>query len=181
MKRWYVLAAAVLLCLTACNDRSNEPSKPVWTEPTLPQIDQTQPPQQLLRSAIAGLDGKELTYFYGCGWQKEWTMTQGTAEDFRSLVPNQELIAQFCALPMMAIPSKDGTICYQATELSPEQVCQLVCDRSLTSEEQQSLSAYPDAEGTVQISVDEKGVFRFLQVDILLHSEVWRLKLQVEY
>lgn len=165
----------LVFCLAAC---AEQPAEPIHTEPTLPQLNEQMTPQKLLQSAIDDLKGKNATFTYGSGWEKELDMTAAEdTEQLYALVPNEELISEFCAMPLMAIPSNDGTFCYQATDLTPLQICRVICGRDLTVEERDKLAVYPEAEGAVQIKVDAEGLFQSLQVDVSLSDGVWTLQI----
>ena len=172
--RYLFIAVMLALCLSGCSQETVEIG---YTEPTLPSLNETQTPNQLLQAAIDKLAGQDVSLSYGMGWQEELTLSPADREDLP--VSNEDFIGQFCQLPLTVSPSKDGTFCFQVTELTPEQLSQLLRGEALTHQQQQQLSAYPDAEGTVKIGVDAKGAFQYLQVDVLLSERIWTLQISV--
>lgn len=183
MKRLLILVAAAMLVLTACDEQA-APAAPTYTAPTLPSFDETLTPEQHLSAATERLQGLDrFTVSYGSGWQEELILTTGSGEEaytaLRQLVPNEDLIDQFCAMGMMVSPSNDGTFLYQSGTLTLEEVCQLVCGRSLTEKEQTAAAAYPEVEATVRIGVDADRIFQSLQVDIPLDEATWTLQITI--
>ncbi len=173
----FLLTMVLLVCLNGCQDKTPQPTEP--TEPTLPTFDDTATPKDQLQSAFDKLKGKKTTVSYGMGLEEPKLTATQDMEEIRDLVPNEDFLEDFCNLGLMAIPSNKGTFCYQVTNLTPEQICQLLCDRSLTAEEQQELTDYPDAMGTIGIYVDAEGVFQSLKVDISLTDSNWILILNI--
>ena len=176
--RILILLLAILVCFGGC--KNQEPQATVYTEPTLPSFDDTVTPQTHLDSAIEGLHGKQLSASYGSGLEENLTMTTTeNMDDLRELVPNKDLIAQFSQLGMMVSPSNKGTFQYQLMSLTPAEMCNLLCGRDLTEEEQEALSAYPDAIGTMVIGVDKDGVFQSLKAELPLSESTWMLEIQI--
>ena len=173
--------AILLLGLLLAGCAAGAEDVAVNTEPTPPVLDETRTPQQLLEEAVQKLEGKEFTLRYGAGWGAEQKLTVAeNPEEVRNFLPNENFFADFSALELTVVPSKTGTMCYQAMALNAQQLCKLLCNRSLTDGEQQLLSQHPDGEGTVQIVVDAEGAFQSLQVDLVLGEELWMLKIAVE-
>ena len=175
--RILLLTMVLLVCLNGCKVESPQHTEP--TEPTLPTFDNTTTPKEQLQSAIDKLKGKKITVSYGMGLDEPQPTTTQDLAVLQELVSNEDFLEDFCNLGLMAIPSNKGTFCYQVTNLTPEQICQLLCDRSLTAEEQQKLSNYPDAMGTVGIYVDAEGVFQSLKVDVPLTDSNWMLIINI--
>lgn len=176
--RYLLLVLTLMLCFTGCQEEL--PQDPTYPEPTLPSFDESIAPKNHLQTAMDALKGKEYSASWGYGMEQPLKLTStDNMDDLRKLVPNPDFLSQFNNMRMMIVPSNTGTFSYQVLELTPEALCQLLCGRDLTVEEQQTLAAYPDAMGTVALDVDENGVFCGLRVELPLSEATWILKIQI--
>ena len=180
MKRILILILTAILCLAGCT--KNVPAGPTngYTAPTLPEFDKTQPPDHHLQAVFDGLKGKSFTASCGSGWQNELTLTPCDTAALRQLIPNENLVADFCQKSIMMVPSNDGTFSYQLTRMTVEEACALLCNRPLTEEETTTLSTYTEAIAELKISTDENHIFRELKLTVTLDQTPWILQIAIE-
>ena len=182
-KRLFILMMVLLFALAGCGAQHSTPSKPESTIPTLPDFDETLSPRGHLEAALGALkDSGDFTVQYGAGWEDSLTLSGGSKDAFpelRKLIPNEDFLADFCDMRMMVVPSNDGTFRYEVTDLTLDQVCQLICGRDLTAEERSTASAYSQIDCSVEIGVDEERIFQSLRMDIQLDSSLWTLQILI--
>ncbi len=186
MKKLILLITAALTLFTGCADPAAVLDVPTYTAPTLPELDQSLSPDQLLTTAVGRLQTLDsFAVSYGSGWQKDLVLTNGTGEtafaNLRQLVPNEAFIEDFCAMGMVVSPSNDGSFCYQLPSLTLEQVCQLLCGRPLTEAELSTVSNYTEVVGAIRIDVDPIQIFQALEVDIALDDAHWFLQIRIHH
>ncbi len=182
-KRLIVFIAVLTVALAGCRTQSAAPTEPTYTIPTLPNFDETLTPRDHLEAAISSLkDRGDFTVQYGSGWKDSLSLSTGGGNAFpelRKLIPNEDFVKDFCGMGMMVVPSNDGTFRYEVTGLTLDEVCQLICGRDLTAEEQSIVSAYSQIDCSVEIGVDEERIFQSLRMDIQLDSSLWTLQILI--
>lgn len=145
-KLLFLLISVLILALAACA----APSEPTYdTIPTPPSISQEKTPFEMLSAALeqtVALEQLRLEYcrdgesFYCVGSGDE---VLDTAEEW---IPNPDFLADFCVLPLNAIPSNTGIIRYQVTGLTADELSALLGIE------------VPDSEDcTVALEVDARG------------------------
>lgn len=135
-----VLAAVLVLSLTACAQPLAESED---SYPTLPSFSQEQTPLEQLEAAISNTrSAGECTLRYGIirktgdetteesfsqslsdAGEPDWATLYSQVPDFPD---NTNFISDFCSHPLRAIPSNTGTIRYQLTDLSREDMDRLL-------------------------------------------------------
>ena len=179
MKRIFLSILIVTLCLTGCVKNSPAPPTQGYTAPTLPEFDKNQGPEAHLQAIFDGLRGKAFTAAWGSGWENEPELTPCDTDTLRQLLPNENLVADFCRESMMVEPSNDGTFSYRRMELTVEEACALLCGRTLTQEEQTALSAYSETMADLTISTDGDQLFKSLRLTVTLDNTQWHLQITI--
>ena len=171
-----ILPLAAALLLTGC-------ARPHYSSPTVEQIEefQTLPtfqyhetPQQKMEAALQKVE-RPFTLMYGTRWEAEDLTTLQVQADTdltaaRQLFPNDNFLADFCALGPVAIPSNTGSYSYQLNSLTMEEACRLITGRAPTEEELAAASVYERIDGYATITVDPQGRFRELSVELDLYG-----------
>lgn len=130
-----LLAAALIWSLSACAPAA----EPEDEGPTLPSISKEQTPLEQLEAAIAKTHsagpcklrygvmhkvGEETTEeSFSQSGEINWQKLYGEVPNFPD---NPALIRNFCSLPLRVIPSNTGTIRYQLTDLTRQELERLV-------------------------------------------------------
>ena len=179
MKKFLILILAIL-CLAGCAKKAPLQPTEGYTAPTLPEFDETQGPQQHLQAIFDGLRGTAFTASWGKGWEDTLSMAPCDPDMLKQVIPNENLVSDFCQQSMMVVPSNDGTFSYQRTELTMEEACGLICGRSLTEEEQSAISGYSDAIADLTITTDADEIFNSLQLTVTLDQTKWNLQIHID-
>ncbi len=167
MKKYTLLLPilAAVLILTGCRQQPAA-TEPPYTVPTPPSISESKTPLEQLQAALEKTKSAlSCTIEYGKvitnGETEEksdfsQTLSGGTAFDWNALYAqlpdfpmNEDLLAQFCAYPLRAIPSNDGTIRYEVTDLTGEELSGLMYG--------DGTALKGEILGTVSITVDKNG------------------------
>ena len=180
----FILALAMALALSGCTEEVTV-TAPTYTAPTLPDFDQSLSPEEHLFAAMDQLYALDsFTVTYGSGWKDKLTLTTGSGEDtfaaLRELVPNEDFISHFSAGSMTVSPSNTGSFLYQSGSLTAEEVCKLICNRSLTEQELAALENYTEVTGQIRIGLDADRCFQLLEVDLTLGDAHWLLQIQIK-
>lgn len=166
---WAVLA--LVLALTACSIRPEEPEP---STPTLPSFPQTLTPEQQLSAAMGKTMAQERYEIrYGtrtfAGEEavedaRSQSVSQGSGLDrelmyeFAPGLPDREdFLSGFCAMPLRAIPSNTGVIRYEIAELDGVTAGELLYIDSRDMEPAGTL-------WTVAVTVDAAGRFSGLEI-----------------
>lgn len=182
-----LLALLTAVMLAACNQ---EPTEDPGTYPTLPSIQQNKTPLELLHEATEKTkNAAAFTVRYGKattsgGESTGDTFTQNVSADHSfdmatlyADVPdfptNEALLSDFCALPLRAIPSNDGTIRYALSELTVEELNALMYGQSTAVPE---YSEYAQVVCTAAMVVNADGYFSELEFTVELYSSADQLE-----
>lgn len=176
-----LLALLTAFILSSCDQG---PVTDEETYPTLPSIQQNKTPLELLTEAIEKTkNAAAFTVRYGqiakSGDETAGeTFTQSVSADqpfdtdaLYADVPdfptNEGLLSDFCALPLRAIPSNDGTIRYVLSELTVEELNALIYGQSTAVPE---YSEYAQVVCTAAMVVNADGYFIELEFTVELYS-----------
>ena len=198
-KKLIPLLLILVLALAGCK-KSPQPSSPAYTEPTLPTIDQSLSPQQMLSAAVDTAKASSAYVLkYGCtqliGDQddreictqsvtiddqgrytskvtlavtkngkpvKNETLYTFTNEPNSSTVfqhiglnkLNPNLLADFSAMSLLAIPSNVGAIRFLSDDLTMEELIGLACGQDMDEDDLQELRQYDQVVCSLAISID---------------------------
>lgn len=97
-------------------------------------------------------------------------------QDVSALFPDDGLLERFCAQPLTASPSNDGSFCYQLTELSVSQIYTLIHG---TEPENTLLEDDQTGIGTVSLTVDPEGYFSQLLIQVYVSDTTHTLQLSL--
>ena len=173
-----ILPLTAALLLTGCARPRYNPQptvEQIEDFQTLPTFQYNETPQQKLEAALHKVE-RPFTLIYGTRWEAEdLTALEVDAQTdltpVKSLFPNGNCVADFCALGPVAIPSNTGSYSYQLNSLTLEEACRLITGRAPTEEELAAASVYERIEGYATITVDPQGRFRELSVELDLYGE----------
>ncbi len=105
---------------------------------------------------------------FGTVWQGEEDLTAGGIDALRALIPNENLLTDFCKMPILATPGSDGSLAYQVTELSLEELYRLIY--GVDADEELLPDTYSTALGTVTFQTDGQGRFTELRFELDLYG-----------
>lgn len=97
-------------------------------------------------------------------------------QDVYALFPDDGLLERFCAQPLTASPSNDGSFCYQLTELSVTEIFTLIYG---TQPENALLEDGKTGIGTVSLTVDPEGYFSQLLILVYVSDTTHALQLSL--
>ena len=180
-------AVALLLTLTACKNRYEEPTGP--SEPTLPSVALDQSPAQQLAAAIDKTKAaKEFELHFGTrtgegealreDGHSQWVSPsqppdmQGLYELAPELPDRADFLEHFCGQALTVSPSNTGMIRYLLTGMEWEQTQSLLYEGPREAPLQ-------DAFWTVTLGVDGEGRFSEFEITGQREGERWSVFLTV--
>lgn len=192
IKHLLLIVALMIFTLSAC---TRKPTENEGTYPTLPSIQQNKTPLELLTEATEKTkNAAAFTVRYGqitkSGDETTGdTFTQNVSADHSfdmatlyADVPdfptNEALLSDFCALPLRAIPSNDGTIRYELPELTVEELNALMYGQSA---EAPDYGEYAQVVCTASMVVNADGCFTELDFTVELYESADQLDRTVTF
>ncbi len=174
------------LCLCACAKEAPAPTHetiPLATSPAFST--QTTPREQLEEAIGLAFSDPGCTVTYGTDAVTTGAPGEQTYQALRALIPNENLVADFCGLPLIASPGQEGGMVYQVTELTLEETYALI--HGAQPEEALLPAGYSQALGTVSFHVDDAGRLTELRFDMDLYeadpkpTATWSLFVQLHF
>lgn len=183
-----IFAVCLLLSLTAC---ARTPAEETDEYPTLPSISENQTPLEQLQSAVTETNNAgKCTIDYGtirktADTSNDDRFSQALSDaqaldrtamyaDVPLLPNNPDFLRDFCSQPIRVIPSNTGTLRYQLSELSWNEMAALMYTHA--PEE-----TFPQAICAVAMDIDAHGRLHHLELTIEADKQTLTVYLTVSF